>query len=367
MGRTRTALQHLAWLDGGRKLVAITQLHSFVTFDVPSGTILHATSAPETSGRRSGGIPFLAVHPGGLRLATAKYYDPRVHAPTPAHLWTLTDSALTPAARPPEADLHGGLAFTPDGTALVGGAACRSVPPKQFVGEIVWWDLARAKAGKGFTGHAGLAGALAFTADAHLVSCGGDDYVRVWDVAARREVGNRKVRHHGGSLAVAPDGRGLAFIHDYHGGFTLLDPLANKKLGKPREVKAHDGRVADVAYSPTNERHRVGGERPPAVPLDAHRGIGPRVRDSQLADVRLLRPGRSDRRGRRRAGPHLRLRRGLTRGGTAQHLQHAARPSAFIVATFRSGMPAVASGSRFTSDTLSSRSRCSIGYGERFV
>lgn len=257
LGQTRTAGQHLAWLDGGRKLVAITQLHSFVTFDVASGAQLNATSVPGHGGTTIPGLQtlFLAVHPDGTRLATADFHDPFCRPPSPAHLWTLTDTGLTPTALPLKANLHGGLCFTPDGTALVGGAACLFVGgPQKYAGAIVWWDLANGEAGKGFAGHAGLTGALAFVADgSRLVSSGGD-YIRVWDVATRQEIGSRKARVRSNTLAFAPDGRGLAFTHDYHGGFTLLDPLANKRLGTPREVKGHTLRVRQVAYSPTGER-----------------------------------------------------------------------------------------------------------------
>jgi WD40 repeat protein len=265
LGRTRTACQRLAWLDGGRKLVAITQLHSFVTFDVASGAQLNAASVPGHGGTMMPGVQtlFLAVHPDGTRLATADDHDPRCRPPSPAQIWALTATGLTPTALPLKANLHGGLCFTPDGTALVGGAACRAVGSKEFVGEIVWWDLARGQAGKGFPGHAGLAASLAFTADGvHLVSHGGDGYFRVWDVATRQEVASRKGRNRHRALALAPDGRGLAFAHDYSGGLMLLDPLANKKLGKPHEIKAHNGQVAGVAYSPTNERiASVGSDR----------------------------------------------------------------------------------------------------------
>ena len=261
LGRTRSAVERVVWLEGGRKLVAITRLSSLVLFDVSSGTVLHATSVPGTPGVGER-LPFLAVHPGGLQFATAEYSDPRFHTQRPAHLWALSDTALKPGALPLDTNMHGGLAFTPDGAALVGGAACRMPNPQQFVGEIVWWDLARGATGPGFAGHAGLTAALAFTADgAHLVSTGGDDYVRVWEVATRREVASRKARNRSRALALAPDGRGLAFAHGY-GGLVLLDPLANKKLGKPRELAAHNGQVVGVAYSPTGERiASVGNDR----------------------------------------------------------------------------------------------------------
>jgi hypothetical protein len=128
----------------------------------------------------------------------------------------------------------------PDGTALVGGAHCFYPAPRQPAGPMVWWDLSKGSTGTGFAGHAGLAAALAFTADGTLlVSTGGDDTVRVWDVATREEIGNRKVRCLHRRLALAPDGGGLAIIHNYNGDFVLLDPSAGKKLGKPLEVNGH--------------------------------------------------------------------------------------------------------------------------------
>ena len=255
--QTRTDLQRLLWLDGGRKLVAFTRVHSFATFDVSSGALLHVT---RTSSGGSWLRPLLAVHPNGVQFATADLSDPRCSPPTPAHIWTLTDTELTPTILPLSANLHGGLAFTPDGTALVGGAAGRVVAPNQCVGEIVWWDLARGEAGNGFAGGAGLTWALAFTADgSRLISA--DSSLRVWDAATRQEIGNRKVRSWQGAPSLAPDGRGLAFVHNYSGGFVLLDPLANKKLGTAREVSAHTEQVVQVAYSPTNDRIASVGDR----------------------------------------------------------------------------------------------------------
>ncbi len=241
-------LQHLAWLDAGACLVAITRDHAVTVLDASSGKVLHQERV------RDHWAEFLAVHPDGRQFATADCLDARCRPASPAQLWELTPGGLTATPLPLDADLHGGLAFTPDGTALVGGAHCFSPAPRQFAGPMVWWDLHKGRPGTGFAGHAGLAGALTFTADGTLlVSTGGDDTVRVWDVANRKEIGNRKVRCLHRRLALAPDGRGLAIIHNYHGDFVLLDPSAGKKLGKPLEVNGHAPRsVSQLAYSPTS-------------------------------------------------------------------------------------------------------------------
>jgi WD40 repeat protein len=257
LGNAKSPLQYLAWLDGGTKLVAVTRAHRFITWDVARGTVLNTASVAGHGGTILSHLQplFLAVHPDGQRLASADYHDPRSRPPSPAQIWTLTPTGLKASALPLSANLHGGLAFTPDGTALVGGAACAVPKPRTYVGAIVWWDLHSGKAGAGFAGHAGIAAALGFTADgAYLVSSGGDGYFRLWEVATRKEIGNRKARTVRRDFALAPDGRGLAFIHDHSGAFTLFDPLANKKLGKPVVVVHSTQPLMHVAYSPKNDR-----------------------------------------------------------------------------------------------------------------
>jgi WD40 repeat protein len=245
-GDPHTRPQRIAWLDGGKYLILVTS-NRFEIWDVVAQKLFHTQ---QDSGHHA---QFLAVHPNGKQFATADYYDPRCGRTSPARLWTLTPAGLKSSPLP-LSGFHGGLAFTPDGSALVGGAACQNPAPKQHVGEIVWWDLQRDKKGVGFAGHAGLAGALAFQADGtRLVSMGGDGYVRVWDVASRQEIGSRKVKCVTGSFALAPDGRSLAFVHNYSGGFTLLDPSAGKKLGKPREVVGDTKMVRQLAFSPKSD------------------------------------------------------------------------------------------------------------------
>jgi WD40 repeat protein len=243
---THTRLHSLFWFDGGKYLATVTCEHNLVIWDFAEQKLFH--TVPYFGHHHM----FFAVHPDGKQFATADYYDPRCHRTSPAHLWTLTPTGLesTPL---PRSGIHAGLAFTPDGSALVGGAACQHPAPKQYIGEIVWWDLKQEKRGVGFAGHAGLAGEVAFNADGtRLVSWGGDSYLRVWDVATRQEIGNRKAKGHT-HIAFAPDGRGLAYIHGYSGAFTLLDPSAGKKLGKPREVVGHTSVVRQLAFSPKSD------------------------------------------------------------------------------------------------------------------
>jgi WD40 repeat protein len=197
---------------------------------------------------------FVAAHPDGRHLATADYSDPRFRPVSPARLWTLGADGLRFAALPAEADLHGGLAFTPDGTALVGGAACGMRGMKDYQGRIVWWNLARGEPGQGFPGHAGLTTALAFSsAGTLLVSAGADQYIRAWDVPSRTEIGNRKIgrvdrRQPIAPFKLSPDGRMLALIST--DVVVVLAPRAGKKLGKPRELTGHAGAVTCVAFAP---------------------------------------------------------------------------------------------------------------------
>jgi WD40 repeat protein len=180
---------------------------------------------------------FFAVHPDGRRLATADYFDPRCRTPSPAHLWTLGPAGLSAEPLPEAGGFHGGLTFTPDGSALVGGAACQVLGPKRFVGKVLWWEIGPGRWGEGFDGHAGIVSHLGFTSDGrHLITCGGDSYVRVWDVASRREVGSRKVGPtFNPPFALSPDGRRLV-VGVSPNALLLLDPEGGPKLGKPQRV-----------------------------------------------------------------------------------------------------------------------------------
>ncbi len=247
-------LRHLTWLDGGRSLVTVG-FHS------------HRVSLWDVGGRHRASVAvpghqpwFLATHPDGRRLATADYYDPRCRTPSPAHLWALGPAGLSAEPLPGPGGFHGGLAFTPEGVALVGGAACEQLGPKRFAGRVLWWELDAGRWGEGLAGHAGLVTHLRFAADGRrLVTYGGDDYVRVWDVASRREVGSRKVKRAlttafaGPPLALSPDGRRLV-VATRPSGFLLLDPEAGPKLGKKPPLLNPPGRGTTpggtAAFSP---------------------------------------------------------------------------------------------------------------------
>jgi WD40 repeat protein len=220
-------LRHLAWLDGGQFLVTVGRHSHRVALWDRNG---QSRAAPRVSGHQP---IFLAVHPNGRRLATADYFDPRCRTPSPAHVWTLEPSGLSAEPLPETGGFHGGLVFTPDGSALVGGAACEHPSPKRFVGRVLWWELGPGRWGKGFDGHAGIVTHLGFTSDGQrLVTSGADCYVRVWDVASRREVGSRKAgRTFDPQFALSPDGRRLVVVVQPI-AFLLLDPEAGPKLGK---------------------------------------------------------------------------------------------------------------------------------------
>jgi hypothetical protein len=248
-------LRHLAWLDGGRSLVTVGQgshlergARRISLWDV-GGRHLADAHVPEHQPH------FLAAHPAGRTLASADYFDPRFRTPSPAQLWRLGPSGLSAEALPEAGGFHGGLAFTPDGPALVGGAACEQPAPRRYVGRVLWWELGAGRWGEGFAGHAGIVTHLSFTADGRrLVTYGGDRYVRVWDVASRREVGNRKARcTFYPPFALSPDGRRLVVVVEPI-AFLLLGPEAGPKLGrKPRLLDTLPrGKTPDgmAAFSP---------------------------------------------------------------------------------------------------------------------
>jgi WD40 repeat protein len=242
-------LRHLTWLDGGRSLVTVERgSHRVSLWDVGGRRL----AAAQVLGHQP---IFLAAHPDGRRLATADYFDPRCRTPSPAQVWGLGPSGLSAEPLPEAGGFHGGLAFTPDGSALVGGAACEQPAPKRYVGRVRWWELGAGRWGEGLAGHAGLVRHLSFAPDGRrLVTYGGDRYVRVWDVAARREVGNRKVgMTFDPPFALSPDGRRLVVVVSPI-AFLLLDPEAGPKLGKKPRLLDTLGRGKEpagmAAFSP---------------------------------------------------------------------------------------------------------------------
>ncbi|GAA3799864.1 hypothetical protein GCM10022226_19210 [Sphaerisporangium flaviroseum] len=97
-------------------------------------------------------------------------------------------------------------------------------------------------------GHAGRVTSLAFNHDGNMLASTGEDLtVRLWDVGARRQIGDPLPGHKdiAGKLTFSNDGTTLAGSGD-NGVVLLWDVAARKQIGRLE----HGGGIEDLAFSP---------------------------------------------------------------------------------------------------------------------
>src|SRR5262249_41918062 len=136
--------------------------------------------------------------------------------PDQKRLWRLPALEPLPVGPRPN-DVLFYTAFSPDGRLAVAGGGVmgwgvnKPRPGREY--RLWLWDVQPPAALAQLEGHYLTVQGVAFTPDGkRIVSCSSDETVRIWDVAARTEIKERRIPVPGDPqcLALAPDGRRVA-------------------------------------------------------------------------------------------------------------------------------------------------------------
>ncbi|MEW2354578.1 protein kinase [Spirillospora sp. NPDC029432] len=212
--------------------------------------------------------------------------DPAVSALLAAAAWRLqkgpeSRAALaTVLARPDRAaltvptDSVDSVAYSPDGRTLATGGGA-------FDPRVQLWDVrARRQVGDLRTGHSQSVNSIAFSPDGRtLATGGGDSAVLLWDVHDRRRIGALSTDHMDGvhTVAFSPDGGTLA-TSGHDGTVRLWDARSRRPIGAALTggtglgplAFSPDGRTLAAAGDGTVHLWDVATRRPAGAPLTGH-------------------------------------------------------------------------------------------------
>ncbi|MBN1261205.1 MAG: WD40 repeat domain-containing protein, partial [Anaerolineae bacterium] len=199
------------------------------------GDALQATRAQTLEGHTAG-VSGLAFSPNSGSLLSSSL-------DATARLWKIPTGEAGATAH----DTRGVFtcaAFSHDGTTAALGSTS---------GAVSLWPVGLRTGGVfELLGHTAQVGGMAFAPDGRrLATIGADGTLRIWDVAARREI---KQLPDGGAaatgLAYSPDGQLLAAA----GGWDRTTHLWDVTSGKPvRDYTGHTSQVCDAAFSPSGK------------------------------------------------------------------------------------------------------------------
>ncbi len=234
-----------AALDVERNILALGAKGRVYLWDLHSGSLIQTFPLGDDDDIAT----CIALHPHGLFLAVALYYDT-------IQLWRLMDGKLVRTLSPEEYSAYKSIAFSPDGQFLASG--------NFEAGEVWLWQIPDGQLVQQMEPSAGRVQGLAFSPDGQLLVCGEsggdkkDIEMRVWDMQTKRAI--QSFAKGDWNPTFSPDGRLLASGDLQFIG--IWDVATRKSM---RFIPAHKGRFSRLVFSPSGRVLVSIGDRKPTV------------------------------------------------------------------------------------------------------